>query len=107
MAADPAMMADMLRSGGGAGPAPGGDAMPPVGGPPGAPPPGGAPFSSPEEAMAFLQSLGITAENAPMVAQALMMVQEVMGGAGGVPPGAPGEGAIQGPGGQPMPPGVA
>lgn len=107
MAADPGMMADMLRSGGGAGQAPGGDAMPPVGGPPGAPPPGGAPFASPEEAMAFLQSLGITRENAVMVAQALMMVQESMAGAGGPPvPGAP-EGAIQGPGGQPMPPGIA
>ena len=90
MAADPRMMADVLASSGGTGPAPGGEGMPPVAPPSGAPM---APPQTPEEAMAILEQFGITPEVAPIVAQALLLVQQAMGG-GGAPPGPP-----QGPGG--------
>lgn len=91
MPADPRMMADVLASSGGAGPAPGGEGMPPVA------PPSGAPMQppqTPEEAMMILEQFGITPEVAPIVAQALLLVQQSMGGGGGAPPGPP-----QGPGG--------
>lgn len=95
MAVPPEIMAQALASGGGgaAGAAPDGAGVPPVPGPSGAP-------SSPEEAMAFLASLGITdPETAKMVMDAIMMVAGGMGGEG-APPG----GAMQGPGGQVPPP---
>lgn len=70
------------------GPPPGGGGPAPVS--PGA---GGAPMS-PDDAMGFLQSLGITETTLPMVAQALMTLMEPGGGpppgAGGPPPGAGG-----------------
>lgn len=99
---DPNIMADVLSSGGGgaAGPAPGAGG-PPVPSAPGAPMP-------PEAAMQLLQQHGITPDNAPMIAQALMTVQQAMGGgAGGPPPGA--GGPPPGAGGPPpggMPPGM-
>lgn len=86
-----AAMADALSSGGAAG-------GPPPGPPPGGPEGGAPDVSSPEGAMAFLQSLGVTPDMIPVLAQALLTIQEA--GAGGPPPPAGPEG---GPGGPPPP----
>jgi hypothetical protein len=103
----PHIMQQLLAQGGPGGPPPGG---PPPGGPPpgpggppmaGGPPPGGgapSPVSpggsgapmSPDDAMGFLQSLGITETSLPMVAEALMTLMAPGGGPGGPPPGAGG-----------------
>lgn len=95
MATDPMMMAEAMKSGGGAGGPPGAGGMPP-----GPPAPGGAPGAAPvpqtpEEAVQLLAQLGITPEMAPAVSAALLILQEAMGGGAGAP--APG-------GAPPMPP---